>query len=1113
MTNLFGDSAGFRLARLEIYNWGTFDGQIWVMAPDGQTGVLTGANGSGKSTVVDALLTLLVEGRQRNYNLASGAGSSRERSERTYVRGQYSRSRGDSAIDAKANNLRGSDTHTVLLGVFHDFENDKTVTLAQTLWISNSDRVDKHYYVASTDLNIEQHFPQRHIKTSDLPQGAQRYSTFSTYIVAARKALGLGGRPKALDLFNQTVAVKDIASLNEFVREHMLDKGDPEAKVDGLRDQYRELNEAHASIRRAGQQVNILTPLIDSAKDYRDYDERIIRYDAAKDLVPFYVADKAKQLLSDITRQTTSQRTAQESRLETVTQELASLRRDLQDIEIAIAQDSVGQRKRELEGKIQPLQREINALQVQAERYDRYAVALGLPAYNDEEDFYQNRTHAEALQDDLNAIINMHNQRRDEALLERQILVEQAKELDKEIQYLRANLSNIPEKVARVRQNIADKLGINIDDLPFIGELLKVRNEDSQWEGAIERLLHSFAQELIVPHDLYPRVSQYVNETNLGWRLVYRPVDPHRKSSRLPDKRDTKVQGMMAYDKVQIRPENNPYQDWLAFGLMKRFDYVCCSDMNDFRRAERAMTQQGQIKHNSSRHEKDDRRDLNNRRNYVLGWDNRDKLRQLETELDDISRQLAKLNDEITRIERELQQAREDVGAIKNLLTIQQFSEIDWRSRQVELDRLQQQLAELQAQAQQLQNLEKQRDEIRMRITDTEQRRDDINRKITTFTNQIERYKRELSKAEAQLRKATDEDYRIWELVRDIIEDTDKVELTIEDLSTRVNELENSLQRSINRFRGFQNNHQATILDAMNRFRREYPDEGVSLTASIESLADFERIHHQLQTDDLPKYEERFKQMLDRTVQRGVQAFTASLTEQERDIDRSIEELNDSLAQVDYGGGSHIRLIAEPSRDAEINDFRQALRACIPNVGDNSPEELERAFSHIKALIERFDSDTNWMRRVIDVRRWRMFAAEQIAPDGTQVDYYSDSSGKSGGQKAKLAYTILGSAIAHQYGLQDTTLTDKSFRFVVIDEAFSKLDDDNARFAMQLFNQLGMQLLVVTPMQQLHIIEDYVHAYHVVVNNDTGNDSRLFNLTRAEYRKQRRQFQAQEETA
>lgn len=51
---------GFRLARLELYNWGTFDQNVWTLEPDGQNTLLTGDIGSGKSTVVDAVTTLLL---------------------------------------------------------------------------------------------------------------------------------------------------------------------------------------------------------------------------------------------------------------------------------------------------------------------------------------------------------------------------------------------------------------------------------------------------------------------------------------------------------------------------------------------------------------------------------------------------------------------------------------------------------------------------------------------------------------------------------------------------------------------------------------------------------------------------------------------------------------------------------------------------------------------------------------------------------------------------------------------------------------------------------------------------------------------------------------------
>ena len=52
--------SGFRLSRLELRNWGTFDAQVWTLRPDGRYALVTGDIGSGKSTIVDALTTLLM---------------------------------------------------------------------------------------------------------------------------------------------------------------------------------------------------------------------------------------------------------------------------------------------------------------------------------------------------------------------------------------------------------------------------------------------------------------------------------------------------------------------------------------------------------------------------------------------------------------------------------------------------------------------------------------------------------------------------------------------------------------------------------------------------------------------------------------------------------------------------------------------------------------------------------------------------------------------------------------------------------------------------------------------------------------------------------------------
>ncbi|WP_406046199.1 SbcC/MukB-like Walker B domain-containing protein [Micromonospora sp. NBC_00898] len=147
------------------------------------------------------------------------------------------------------------------------------------------------------------------------------------------------------------------------------------------------------------------------------------------------------------------------------------------------------------------------------------------------------------------------------------------------------------------------------------------------------------------------------------------------------------------------------------------------------------------------------------------------------------------------------------------------------------------------------------------------------------------------------------------------------------------------------------------------------------------------------------------------------------------------------------------------------------------------------------------ETDRAWTRRVTDVRNWFTFTAtERWRDDDTEYETYADSGGKSGGQKEKLAYTILAASLAYQFRL-DAENTG-TFRFVVIDEAFGRGSDDSTRFALALFQRLGLQLLIVTPLQKIHVIEPYVSAVGFV-DNPTDSFSRLQTLTIDEYHRRR----------
>jgi uncharacterized protein YPO0396 len=78
---------------------------------------------------------------------------------------------------------------------------------------------------------------------------------------------------------------------------------------------------------------------------------------------------------------------------------------------------------------------------------------------------------------------------------------------------------------------------------------------------------------------------------------------------------------------------------------------------------------------------------------------------------------------------------------------------------------------------------------------------------------------------------------------------------------------------------------------------------------------------------------------------------------------------------------------------------------------------------------------------------------------------------------------------------------------VVIDEAFGRGSDDSTRYGLELFAKLDLQLLIVTPLQKIAVIEDYISAVHFA-HNEAGASSMVQNLTIEEYRERKQEFLA-----
>jgi uncharacterized protein YPO0396 len=303
------------------------------------------------------------------------------------------------------------------------------------------------------------------------------------------------------------------------------------------------------------------------------------------------------------------------------------------------------------------------------------------------------------------------------------------------------------------------------------------------------------------------------------------------------------------------------------------------------------------------------------------------------------------------------------------------------------------------------------------------------------------------------------------------------------------------------------------IVTAMADFRRQYPVETSELDSAVEAADGYRELHGRLSRDDLPRFRSRFKTYLNKNTIMEIAQFQAQLNRQSDLIRERIDTINRSLVDVDYNRDRYIRLEPEPTPNTEIKDFKSDLRACTDNAVSPDPNDdqySEQKFLQVKRIIERFkgregqtDTDQKWTKLVTDVRNWFTFSAsERWRADDTEYERYADSAGKSGGQKEKLAYTILAASLAYQFKLEWGVAKSRTFRFAVIDEAFGRGSDESTKFALELFGKLGLQLLIVTPLQKIHVIEPFVSSVGFV-DNPTSMDSRLRNLTIEEYHQQR----------
>ncbi len=1097
--------SGFRLMRLEVLNWGTFDRQVWGLQPEGRNALLTGDIGSGKSTLVDAITTLLIPANRVAYNKAAGA-DSRERSLRSYVLGHYKSERNEITGAARPVALRGPGSYSVLLGVFHNAGYDQTVTLAQVFWLKDPQGQPARFYVcAERALSITQDFSGFGKDIANLRKRLRQAEvelndTFPPYAAWFRRRFGIENE-QALDLFHQTVSMKSVGNLTDFVRGHMLEPFEVAPRIQALIGHFDDLDRAHKTVLRARRQVELLTPLVTDGQQHGQWQTQVENLRQCRDVLRGHFARHKLNLLAhrlglldeEWERADALVRRRDSQRLEQIDQ--------IDELKRAISA-SGGDRLERLTADISKAQILRDQRQARATRYRELTAKLEVTPAGDEAGFLDQRQQFQREREHLD---NRESQLRND-ITEHTLLLRQGREdheqLSTEIDSLKRRRSNIDDRQIRIRTALCQALGLDEDTMPFAGELIQVHEDERDWEGAAERLLHGFGLTLLVPDVHYPAVASWVDQADLRARLVYFHVRTRRSTPRTELHPDSLVR------KLSIKPDS-PFYTWLEAELARRFDVACCTRIEQFRREARAITRAGQIKEPGGRHEKDDRHHLDDRSRYVLGWSNTAKIATLEDQRRRLESRLGGIGAKLAELDAEAKVVRTRQDAVARLQEFTDFDDLDWASVASIIARLQDEHRQLERASDVLRELNARLHELQQALAATE---DELN------AARERRAKAEQKRSDAELlQEQTQALTNAHPVPTELFEQLEVLRhealgehsLSVESCDNREQDVRAYLQTQIDSQDARLKRLGEKIVRAMSAFKESFALESSEFDASLEALFEYEKLLQGLQRDDLPRFLARFKELLNVNTINEIANFNAQLARERETIKERIDQINASLTAIDYNPGRYIVLESQPSPDAEIRDFQQELRACTEGAlsGDEDTPYSEARFLAVKTVIDRFrgreglsDQDRRWTAKVTDVRNWFLFAAsERWREDGSEHEHYSDSGGKSGGQKEKLAYTILAASLAYQFGLEWGAVRSRSFRFVVIDEAFGRGSDESAQYGLSLFRQLNLQLLIVTPLQKIHVIEPFVASVGFVYNED-GRASKVRNLTIEDYR-------------
>jgi ABC-type Mn2+/Zn2+ transport system ATPase subunit len=1051
--------------------------------------LITGDNGTGKSTALDAIQYVLTGGRAK-FN--SAAHEKTKRDLLGYVRcktgrdtNKYER-QGDVTSHVALEFYEEGKKRSFILGAVIDSSSDLSNPKTLFYRIENQRIVDQLFITNDIPKNINQ------FKISSKSFKAKILTTQTAARDDFNNRLGSLGY-RFFDLLTKALSFKPIDNVKDFVYSYILDE--KEVNIDYLKENVRTYMEFEKVLKGIKLKLGRLEEIQSEYDELHRIEENIKIHDfiilkSQKDM------EEIKLIEKNLSYQKKHGSLAKEKEKELeINDSIERLRKRQSDIRQSLLTNDTYILINNLENEIDLLKKKKAELKIEDKRFDKelgaqlekikelYDLEIKLEGIKDFVRFSNELTNEEGknkfynnaftLEESFNSETRKFNEELFELKSNKKKIEEKLSKIEEEIHILESKRLVYDKKITDLQNVIAKELGKlegrNIEP-KIICELLEI--SDGRWQDAIEGYLNTQRFNLIIE-------PQYFDES-------LRAYERFKSSNNIYGVGLINTQKLEKYKECDekslaaVVTSKNKFAKYYINMIMGKV--IRCESVDDLKKHSRSITPTCMVYQNNTA------RQINPKiyeKPYIGSEAYKRQLKLKLEEKENLKKEQSEINNKINHLE-----------DVINLLSKPRFEYLR-ENCDIKI------------------KLMKKEDEILLK---KEQLNQIDKSTILELDFQLKKISKDIKESDLELKNIRDYITRLKVEIENLEEETKYIKSTIDSVSVDINnyEMNNAevLSKANERYeatikqktpyeiyynysrsrQGFDtrlSNKENDLKHLQRDYNNEFHFGGSEGKLGIE---DFLKEYKNLKESKVIEYEEKIYNARQKAEEEFKEHFLAKLQENIVSAQNEFKKLNEALRGISFGEDEYK---FQYTSSKVYDKFYKMIMDENNLVGNNLLTGMYRQ-KHKEAMDELFDRitvDNDESRKALekftDYRTFMDYDIRIYHSDGSTSSFSKVCREKSGGETQTPYYVAIAASFIQLY---DSGLHEDKLGIILLDEAFNNMDENRIESMMEFLNKLDLQLIIAAPPQKIESIGPHMDTTLVVSKEDNFSWVEAFSI-------------------